>query len=375
MSGPVANNFVGGTDNALRFDGTGDYVQEDAALTSAYPFTMMTRFRADDNASNRVMFSLVDASGFNVMYAMRLNTSGHVESFARNTDIRLGASVAEYDDGAWHTAVLVFASATSRKLYVDSASATEATDSVAYNTNVDRWSLGQFGDVTPGDEFEGDISEARFYNVALTPAEATNLAQGTDITRGLANKWVTSTLSYGDTEVADSVGSNDGTITDAVVVSTTHAGTILMKYRPIMLPDEQTNADKKFFYVYINASNFWALKYSTNANNRVQARFRSGGVNKVADSTAEPFGSSRYSSHTVASTFSTTTQDGDKMKMFVDGVESGTGNANYVVPIGALPASFQIQSDGLNAMILEDIALYDKRLTATEVSEADTILE
>ncbi len=150
-------------------------------------------------------------------------------------------------------------------------------------------------------------------------------------------------------------------------------GTIVLVYRPIMLPDEQSGF-LRLFVVGIDGSNDWTIYHNTPGNDQVYIEAESGGVAKDAFSQAEPFGSIRYSLHSLIATYSTTALGGDKLIMYIDGSDDGISNANYTIPVGALPASFQIQSSGGQAMILTAVALFDKRLTTAEALQVHNLL-
>ncbi|MCP3684816.1 MAG: hypothetical protein GY861_19280 [bacterium] len=151
-------------------------------------------------------------------------------------------------------------------------------------------------------------------------------------------------------------------------------GSIALVYRPIMLPDEQGSNYRKLFLVTVDASNAWQYGYRTNADDKIRLSTISGGPETYAESSAEPFSSSRYGLHSIIGTYSTTADaSSKKLNNYIDGSLDGT-NANYTVPVGSLPAAFQIQSSDNQAMILTGIALFNKRLDATQAAKVDSIL-
>ncbi len=150
-------------------------------------------------------------------------------------------------------------------------------------------------------------------------------------------------------------------------------GSIALVYRPIMLPDEQGVSFKKLLNAEIDVNNNWTFLYSTNAADIARWQTRSGGTQKNADTSAEPYGSIRHSLHSLIGTYSTTASGGDKMVLYLDGSDVAS-NADYNVPVGALPSAFEIQPDANQAMILVGVALFDNRLSADQASDAHDIL-
>ncbi len=79
-------------------------------------------------------------------------------------------------------------------------------------------------------------------------------------------------------------------------------GSIVMVYRPIMLPDEQGTEYARIFSVPIDASNYWRITYGSNGDNNISLITYDGVNQKIAASPAEPLGTSRYSLHSLIDT-------------------------------------------------------------------------
>jgi len=153
-------------------------------------------------------------------------------------------------------------------------------------------------------------------------------------------------------------------------------GSVAFVYHPIMLPDEQPSDFRRFWEVFIDSNNRWTFLYGQNSDDYTIFSPRSGGTAKSGVSSAEPYGSVRYSLHSLIGTYSTTADGGGKkVNLYLDGVSDGS-NADYVVPEGSLPASFFVQTDSghAGAMILTDVALFNKRLSAAEAAQVHTIM-
>lgn len=222
-------------------------------------------------------------------------------------------------------------------------SKTWTTDGVGGGTFI-RWLLGDNGLYTI--QFTDLQIEKAAYPSSFIPTTAASLTRNAEA------------LSY--PVASNFVGGTDGSIAIA--------------YRPIVLPDEQASNFRGLFIVSISGSNSWKLLYSINANDIVLFETNKGGSKKFSSSSAEPFGSSRYSLHSVIATYSTT-QDGagKDSNLYIDGSSEGS-NADYEVPTGSLPASFQIQYDSTEAMILVGFVLFDNRLSAANASSVHTLL-
>ena len=366
LSGPVANNFVGGTDNALQYNGTNTYITIPSDLGSG-AFAMGV-----DMDSGKVSFYISDgwvepakaiSVGTLYHYAVVSDVSNTKTIFYVNGE-KIGDTTKVLDTTLSYSvwATNTEATSTNRERLLDRIAANNLK--VGYATG---------GDTT----WTGTIGDLNIYDRALTPAEVLSLANGSSVSTGLVGSWITKDLVYGATEIPDSsVGSNDGTITGATVVSTTHAGTILMKYRPIMLIGEQPANNTYLLDFRIEVPNEWALRNGGISEDRLGLVTVSTASSKWArPANGATTGWSRYGTHTIVGTFSTTADgSSNKLNFYIDGSVSGT-NADYTIPVGTLPATFLVQPTAGQAMILEGIALYDKRLTATEVSEVDTILE
>ena len=170
--------------SALDFDGVDNnlrLVGANVRLFNSYPFTFCAWINPDLTHSGVIM-SVADKDvasrhwGINVTTGDPGNVIGRV--FARNTTaFATDGSIQIVADGStWTHLCGVFASSTSRKLYVNGVFDVEGTDSVAWSTAVDSWDIGRWGDSTPATYFDGKIDEPMVIKGNLTQPEIEFLA-------------------------------------------------------------------------------------------------------------------------------------------------------------------------------------------------------
>jgi len=167
--------------SCLSFDGDGDYVSLGTPI-SGYPFTLMAwaRFGADIDRS-AVLVSLANSSYWGTYYSIGAATWGSYfrgDVWARidgGTTYVINASPYAYPWDGWHHVTGVFASATDRKLFVDSVLVGTDDDSVAFSASVDRIFFGALADSSPTDYWNGKIDSVRIYNRALRAEQIKSL--------------------------------------------------------------------------------------------------------------------------------------------------------------------------------------------------------
>ncbi|MBU1132862.1 LamG domain-containing protein, partial [Patescibacteria group bacterium] len=166
----IATAVVDGISGKARnFNGTNDYIESDTQIVSEYPFTLSAWVKTSDTSPEfRTIISLQDKDVTSVQYAIILNTDGYARLWARNTTQYGVSTTDKVNDGKWHHIVGVFSSNTDKKIYQDGKYYGSETASITYNSAVDRWSIGRFGDSTPGYYFPGSIDEPMVLNTSLS---------------------------------------------------------------------------------------------------------------------------------------------------------------------------------------------------------------
>lgn len=223
--------------------------------------------------------------------------------------------------------------------------------------------------------FDGFIQSVRIYrNKALSSTDVTNLynaGRGTAIANIPSVTGCTAEYLFNEgtgTTLTDSVAGNNGTISGATWSKDTMSGSVMIKYRPVMLPSEQDASYKQIFSNTFSAGNEMVVMYYTNANNYVGFRPRSNYLDQTIVSPALATWT-RYASHTLIATWSTTANESSKkLNLYIDGSLLQT-SANFVVPAGALPTSFSLQSSAGQAAIWEEFAVWNRVLTQAEVTQ------
>lgn len=195
------------------FDGSDDYIENNLQVVNSYPFTIIAWFKT--STTGGAIFIMPDKDSAAIYYGVYVNGSGNIVLTAFNGGSIFLNSDEFYNDGEWHHVSCVFTSNTSRDLYVDGDYKKSNSTNIGYNSNVDRFSIGRFGDSTPSNYMNGYISDVRVYSVALTPQEISDLYTGTSepSAANLAAHWPLE----GDADDI-SINSNDGIITGATFI-------------------------------------------------------------------------------------------------------------------------------------------------------------
>jgi len=169
-------------ERAYQFDGTDDYIGADTQLISDYPFTICAWIKTDGNigmGEEWFIFSFTDKDADNIEYGIYIDGTedGKAGIHAKNPDLRNSFSINPIDDGSWHFVAGVFLKADERKLYIDGVEeAADTINSVIFNSDVDRWSIGRLGNNIPKSYFKGVIDDVAVYNKGLEKEEIEKLA-------------------------------------------------------------------------------------------------------------------------------------------------------------------------------------------------------
>lgn len=162
--------------SALEFDGTDDYIEQDLQLTADYPFAISGWINTTaNNNQDMVIFSLADKDSSNAYYGILIDKDGYVGIWARNPAVRRVFGDVDVRDGDWHFVMGVFASSTDRRIYLDGQIQATDTEEVTFTPDVDRWSIGRWGDSSSGGFFEGIIDGVGFWDSDFTDQEVLDL--------------------------------------------------------------------------------------------------------------------------------------------------------------------------------------------------------
>jgi len=144
------------------------------ALPTAAPMTMICWFNSNDTTTNQVLMSIGDNGGNENMFALsaRGDVDQTVRAVLRSTAQSwvYSASASTFSANTWHQAAAVFASSTSRTVYLDRVAGTPETTS-CIPLGLDAIAIGRGERATPFGYMSGLISYAMIWNRALSASE------------------------------------------------------------------------------------------------------------------------------------------------------------------------------------------------------------
>jgi len=222
---PNPDNF------ALSFDGIDDKISYGDFTTdlivSDYPFTMSAWYKTTSNDEQYITYLGRSSSG--VSRNSILINAGVVELeanvFSGSSTFTSISDNQTTNDGEWHHVAAVYASPTSRLLYVDGI--LKGTDNANIDNlsgNLNRFSVGVNDNTNTGNGtvpfgfFEGEIDEVRIYASSLSPGDVNDIMSGRDCSTNVKSLY----YNFNDqsTTVAEDQFNNfDGTITGATSVA------------------------------------------------------------------------------------------------------------------------------------------------------------
>ena len=131
----------------VSFNGTDEYAEVNSALITAYPFSFGAWF-SFTAAGEQCLVELTDKDVTNVYYILWIADNKAAFRASNTSAVDCTGSV-NRNDGAWHFAVGVGASATDRKIYVNGSQENTNATSVLYSGNVDRSGIARHGTSSP----------------------------------------------------------------------------------------------------------------------------------------------------------------------------------------------------------------------------------
>lgn len=158
------------------------YLEYAGAVVTATPLTMACWAQVNNITANHWLMALADSADGDSVVGIRCAGAVANDPIQARLITATGssaiASINNYPGaGTWFHAAGVFASATSRFVYLDGTQSTESTTNRAMPT-VDRTSIGRKGGLTAEEYLDGRAAEAGIWNVALTANEIASLAKG-----------------------------------------------------------------------------------------------------------------------------------------------------------------------------------------------------
>lgn len=158
--------------------GLDQFFETDSTLITDYPFSVSAWIKPENIAGNGSIFFVGDKDVTNNFHSFFYTEDNRIWVASRNTTEQ-GANIKNVGvvgNGIEFFACAVWASATSRTIYLNgSGSSATNTNSVTF-ANADRTSIGRYADSTPTRYMDGLISEMGVWNVALDAADIDMLA-------------------------------------------------------------------------------------------------------------------------------------------------------------------------------------------------------
>ena len=165
---------------ARNFDGTNDVLQQASAVVSGYPFSLSVWYNPDDFDAQGVPLEVdhsTEAARYIGIYV--INPGGEVRAQSQNGgEFATAQTTAQLTTGTWHHLAAVFASATSRIIYIDGGNSVSNTTEVNFGTGINRTTIGAAENGgTQNNHADGQIAEAAVYDIALTAADVVVLSK------------------------------------------------------------------------------------------------------------------------------------------------------------------------------------------------------
>ena len=154
----------------------------EAAVAESMPFSVVMWFRVKTATSNHPLFWIGDKDDADIWCDLeaRGGQSGDPVRLVQKWTVvnYRKAEVQPYAAETWHHVVGVWASTTSRLVYLDGSPGTENTDESVALSGYDRTALGAQLDSSPSFEDWQELAEVGVWNRVVTEAEAVAMAGG-----------------------------------------------------------------------------------------------------------------------------------------------------------------------------------------------------
>lgn len=157
------------------FDGSGDRLVYTGVVVDTPPFTMATWFKRGAISSTQYLLNTCTQGSTNHSHRLVFSSANLLNASSTDTATSLSSGHTITDTASWHHAAGVWASATSRKCYLDGTADTVNTTSRT-PSGIDRFKVGAGG--SEGQVFNGLIAHSAVWGVALTADEIASLAAG-----------------------------------------------------------------------------------------------------------------------------------------------------------------------------------------------------
>lgn len=163
-------------------DASNEYLAVAQAVVSGEPFSFSAWVNSSDGADDQYVISIADKDVANQYHGIGLNSDVGVPDGAKaytrdSSGIVEAKTSTDWVADTWHNVVGVWASSSSRAIYLDGGG--KGTNSTSRSVSgLDRLCIGVSADSTPIDHLTGGICEVGVWDVALTDTEAAILGLG-----------------------------------------------------------------------------------------------------------------------------------------------------------------------------------------------------
>lgn len=154
------------------------WLQHDAAIVTAYPFTFACWFYLDNTGINIGLMSVGDKDGTSdLTYIQLLDSTDSIRAVSQN-GAQIATATGTYSANTWTHACCVWPDAETRHAYRDGGNKGSSSGAVTLPGNYDQTTIGALSRSGNSDRMSGRIAEAGIWSVALTDAEVAALAKG-----------------------------------------------------------------------------------------------------------------------------------------------------------------------------------------------------
>jgi len=158
---------------ALDFDGVNDVIR--LGIARSFPFSISAWIKPS-SLHNAYVVGVASSISDQPQFHLAISVTGKIQLTAEDDVGQVAiTSITSYTTDTWIHVLGVWASATSRSLFVNGAADGTGTASVPYSSAIDRFSFGRFDRMSPALPFAGRGDDIRFFEQSLNVSDASYL--------------------------------------------------------------------------------------------------------------------------------------------------------------------------------------------------------
>ena len=170
----ATRGVTGKIDDCFSFDGISNRVEIGATVTEV-PCSFSAWIKTSATTGTRRVVTVNPSGTTGSQLSLVLDNGKVIAQQYSTTIISLAISPSSYADNNWHFVVAVFASNSSRSIYVDGTLQATNTVTNTAQSGIDSTSIGYWPLPTNSDFYVGLIDEVGIYNAALSATQITEL--------------------------------------------------------------------------------------------------------------------------------------------------------------------------------------------------------